>query len=193
MLPNHESLLTRLSQISILLSRSISRRWSLCQNGKECTVDQEAGNLHFEATQEQIRLYLPRNGAERDMCLKTKVPKRLMKYFEIDEPGSEAILNSIINLQYIRSVVNALQDDGIVTVDGLEAPQLPEQDDDSDTESELRSAFNSALVLTPDTTPRPSPAAARASIFGTWTPSGRNLLPQSAGSKSEQQLHDSTP
>ena len=152
----HEALLARLESFTVMTSRNLSRRLSVFQYAREHVVELQTGSIHLSTEADQLKLFLPRKGSERDLCLRKDVPKSIMRYLGISDRGAEAILIHIITIPSLRSIAAILEDEGIVEVDGLQISTQVEDDDDSDTESMLSTTLNSALVITPASTPRPS-------------------------------------
>lgn len=146
----------RLQTVSVLTSSSISRQLSLFQYGREVIVDLEAGSIHLKTEDEGLQIYLPWRGGDRDLCLKSQIPKRMMSFLGITDPAAEAVLGNIINLKRLSSVVALLQNEGVVDVDGLTPTDLDDEDEHSDNESEVNT-LGSTLVMTPASTPRPTP------------------------------------
>lgn len=144
----------RLQTASVLTSSSITKRLSLFQYGREIIVDQEAGSIHMNTEDNLIQLYLPRRKSDRDFCLINQVPKAMMKFLGVSDRVAEALLCNVIQLNRLRSVVKALQSEGVVEVDGLTPIDL--EDENSDDESVV-STFGPTLVMTPASTPRPTP------------------------------------
>jgi hypothetical protein len=150
----HNDLMRRLQTVSVLTSSSITNCLSLFQYGREITVDQDACSIHLNTEDNRIQLYLPRRRSDRDFCLINQVPKTMMKFLGVSDRGAEALLCNIIKLDRLRSVVMALQSEGVVEVDGLTPIDL--EDENSEDDSVL-TTFGSTLMMTPASTPRPTP------------------------------------
>jgi hypothetical protein len=138
----------------VLTSSGISRRLSLFYYGREIVLESESGSIHLSTEGDSLKLYVPSTRSKRDLCLKSQVPKRLMKFLGVIDPGTEALLSSIINLNSLRSVVQLLEDEGVVDIDGIMPNDLNLGDDDSDTESQF-STIAPFSVMTPSSTPSP--------------------------------------
>jgi hypothetical protein len=147
--------MAQLKNATVLTSSGISRRLSLFRYGREIVVEQESGSIHLSTEGDRMKLYIPKRRSDRDLCLKSQVPKRLVKFLGVTEPGAEALLSNIINLNTMRSVLQLLEDEGVINIHGVVPDETAMEDEDSDTESQLNSIMSSTR-LTPST-PRSAP------------------------------------
>ncbi|KAF2459569.1 hypothetical protein BDY21DRAFT_317672 [Lineolata rhizophorae] len=121
-------------------SDGISKTMTLFQYDKFIKIGGKKSNFHLDDNGDQLRLYVPKNRTDRDLCFLRQLPKRLVAFLSITEPKAESIIQSILNCSGLPIVDEILNDEGIVEVEGIDRPA------ESDIESEQLSENEAALT-----------------------------------------------
>ncbi|KAL8786867.1 MAG: hypothetical protein Q9195_008024 [Heterodermia aff. obscurata] len=115
---HQESLYQRLRRARVYTSDNISSTVKLVLNSTTIATKTTHGSLHLEDNAEQIKLFVPRNTKEIELCYLTKVPERLVTYFGIEDAGAAKAFGDILRCS--PQVLNdVLETHGIVRVPGV--------------------------------------------------------------------------
>lgn len=133
------------------MSDGITKSITLVQYGKECTVECNKANLHFEEISGQLNVYVPRRKHDRQVCFSRQLPKKLLCHMSIEDNRAEPVVLGILQNESLSVVDEILKDAGIVEVEGVERPV--------DYSSEEESGYESG-TQTPISTPRTERSAA---------------------------------
>lgn len=134
----------------IYTSSCISMSLSISQGGRKVVVNQEQAYFHLKEENGILRLYVPKNRARRDVCLRTELPGAILRYLGA-HTSKVGELGNIITTPSLSSVNMLLELKGIIDVPGLEPPDHDSgYDSDSSDDGDTPSASSS---LTREATP----------------------------------------
>jgi len=129
---------------------------TLVQYGNPVTVKNSKANFHLEDRGDQIRLYVPRDTKDREVCFFRQLPRRLLSFFAISDTTAEAVICGILNSSSLVVVNEVLKDAGIIEVDGINRPLEPEvEEPQANDESVLESTETQSTESGP-VTPAPT-------------------------------------
>ena len=101
---------------------------TLRQNGQLHTVEQLKSKLHLDESNGTLKLYVPNDESDRELCYLQHLPKRLLRFLSISDPAAEAVISAIMNSSRFSVVDEILKDAGIFEIEGIE--RLVEVDED---------------------------------------------------------------
>ena len=176
-------------------SDGILKTVTLSHQGPPIVVEGAKGNLHIEQDNNQVRLYVPRNRRDRELCYLTQLPKKLVAHLAIIDPTAVKVFGDILKASPLV-LDDVLKDHGIVQVPGVEPFQPTGSGETTgnfdETEREERDNDEEDSEATPSTSSPPQlPSTSRlqaSSLFGrnhTRSSSSENgLFPSTAQSPS---------
>ena len=167
------------------MSDGIGRSLQITQNGRNIEGASSRANFHLEETDGALRLYLPKDEVERDVCLESDLPRRLCVFLSISDPGAPGVTGGVFRKDKLAVIDKILENAGVGQVDCDFAAldeELGAPEDESDVET-LVEATRNVRLSTPSSGPRP------------YTPSGRaRWAERQSGSASAKDVRDiSTP
>ena len=77
------------------MSDGISLLLQITQNGRSIESASSQSNFHFEEAESALRLYLPKNEAERDVCFEFDLPSRLCTFLGITDPAASGVIGGV--------------------------------------------------------------------------------------------------
>ena len=157
------------------VSGGIRQLLQITQSGRTFESTSSRANFHIEEDRGMLRLYLPKDEIEFDICLESDLPRRLCAFLNITDPGATSVVGSVFRKDNLAVIDKVLEKAGVSQVDcdfaALDA-ELGSVDDDLDTET-LVEAVSSVGISSPGPRPR------------LYTPSGRTRWNESQSSNTE--------
>lgn len=99
---------------------------TLVQNGTPVTVKTSKAKFHLDERGDRVRLYVPRDTCDREVCFLRQLPRRLLSFLAIADTTAEAVICGILKSSSLVIVDEVLKDAGIIEVDGINRPLEPE-------------------------------------------------------------------
>ena len=79
----------------VYVSDGIRRSLQITQGGRKIQSTSSRADFHFEEAECGLRLYLPKDEADRDVCLEFDLPRRLRTFLGITDPGASGIIGGM--------------------------------------------------------------------------------------------------
>lgn len=117
--PQDLTLYNRLLATNVYRSSGITNNLTVSTDGSVVTVADARDNLHIEDDKAQLRLYVPNDDHERELCYLSQMPMRLVSYLAISDPAAIKIVSDIIKTK-LSLLGHLLDAYGIVPVPGIE-------------------------------------------------------------------------
>ena len=139
------------------MSDGIGRSLQITQNGRSIEGASSRANFHFEETDGALRLYLPKDEVERDVCFESDLPRRLCVFLSITDPGAPGVIGGVFRKDNPGVIDKILENAGVGQVDCDFAAldkELGGSEDESDVET-LVEATSNVRLSTPSSGPRP--------------------------------------
>ena len=77
------------------MSDGIRLLLQITQDGCSIESASSRANFHFEEAESALRLYLPKDEAERDVCFESDLPRRLCTFLGITDPGAPGVIGGV--------------------------------------------------------------------------------------------------
>ena len=167
----------------VYVSDGIRRSLQITQDGRSIESASSRADFHFEEAGSALRLYLPKDQAERDVCFESDLPRRLCTYLGITDPGASAIVGGVFRKDNPVVIDRILEKAGVSQSD-CDFAALDEEFGPSEAESDVETlveATSNIRLSTPSSAPR------------SCTPSGRARWREGRpGSDSAEAVRDET-
>ncbi|KAF5878202.1 uncharacterized protein Bfra_000367 [Botrytis fragariae] len=131
-----------LQTLEVFTSESITKEVSIVQNKKITSVKVHTAFLHIAQDNNQLKLYVPKEQRQREVCLSRQLPIELLKHLGVPNFRRGAELGSIIRATSSFAINAILDSDGIIDVPGI----FPSEDY---SESEPSTSDASQVVASP--------------------------------------------
>lgn len=112
-----------LRNLEVFTSESISKEVSIAQNKKITSVKLHTAFLHITQDDNQLKLYVPKERRQREVCLSRHLPIELLKYLGVPNFRKGAELGSVIRATSSFAIDAILDSDGIIDVPGIFPPE----------------------------------------------------------------------
>ena len=145
------------------MSDGIRLSLQITQDGRSIVSASSGANFHFEEAESALRLYLPKDEAERDVCFESDLPRRLCTFLGIIDPCALGVIGGVFRKDNPVVINKILEKAGVSQIDCDFAAldnELGASEAVSDVETLVEATSNIRLSA-PDSGPRP------------YTPSGR--------------------
>ncbi|KAL8930620.1 MAG: hypothetical protein Q9208_000491 [Pyrenodesmia sp. 3 TL-2023] len=156
------SLYRKLKRAMVYVSDGIRRSLQITQRGRSIEGASSRANLHLEEAEGALRLYLPKDEVERDVCFESDLPRRLCNFLGVTDPGAPGIIGAVFRKDNPIVIDKILENAGVGQVD-CDFAALDEELGTSDAGSDVETlveATSNVRLPTPGSVPRQ------------WTPSG---------------------
>ena len=112
------------------------------------TVEGASCTLHIADENDQLRLYVPVDEDEREICYLDQIPAKLLAYLAITNPAAVEMIGNVIKASRSSLLDRLLRDRGIVQVPGVEYKTPPVLEDPSNlTRAELPGTHTEPTTL----------------------------------------------
>ncbi|KAF7906551.1 hypothetical protein EAF00_000830 [Botryotinia globosa] len=120
---NSRSAYDLLQTLEVFTSESITKQVSITQNKKIISVKvHTAWFLHIAQDNNQLKLYVPKEQRQREVCLSRQLPIELLKHLGVPNFRKGAKLGSVIRATSSDAIDSILDSDGIIDVPGIFRP-----------------------------------------------------------------------
>ena len=142
--PTDKSLFDRFRDIEVCVSDTIVKTVTISLEGLEpVTIEGEKAKLHIEETNNHLKIFVPQERRDRELCFVTVLPDRLAAYLGIREREAVKVFGDLLNGN--TSILDdILEEHGIVPLPWTEPANQENLENDEEDVSEAR----------PDLTPR---------------------------------------
>ncbi|TGO51966.1 hypothetical protein BOTNAR_0339g00020 [Botryotinia narcissicola] len=111
-----------LQTLEVFTSESITKEVSITQNKKIISVKVHTAFLHIAQDKNQLKLYVPKEQRQREVCLSRQLPIELLKHLGVPNFRKGAELGSVIRATSSFAIDAILDSDGIIDVPGIFPP-----------------------------------------------------------------------
>ena len=166
---------------TVYVSDSIGRSLQITQNGRSIEGASSRASFHFEETDGVLRLYIPKDEVEREVCFESDLPRRLCMFLSITDPGAPGVIGGVFRKDNLAVIDRILENAGTGQVDCDFAAldeELGAPEDELDVETPVE-ATSYVRLSTTSSGPRP------------YTPSGwARWGERQSGSASAEDVRD---
>ncbi|KAL8736556.1 MAG: hypothetical protein Q9181_002384 [Wetmoreana brouardii] len=158
------SLHRRFKRAIVYVSDGIRRSLQITQRGRCIEGALSRANFHFEEAEGALRLYLPKDEVECDVCFESDLPRRLCTFLGVTDPGAPGIVGAVFRKDNPTVIDRILENAGVGQVDCDFAAldeELGTSEAGSDVETLVHATSNISLS-TPSSVPRPCTPSGRA-------------------------------
>lgn len=138
------SLYKNIKCATVYVSDGIRRSLQIVQHGRTIEGASSRANFHLEEVEGALRLYLPKDEVERDVCLEFDLPHRLCHFLSVTDDKAPGIIGGVYRKDKQMVIEKILENAGVgqvdcdfVALDG--ALGDPEVDSDAETVVETAS------------------------------------------------------
>ena len=137
------TLYRKFKRATVYVSDGIRRSLQIIQRGRTIEGASSRANFHFEEVEGALRLYLPKDEVERDVCLEFDLPHRLCSFLGITDEKAPGIIGGVYRKDNQTVIERILENAGVGQVDCDFAAMdgvLEDPEADSDVETLVESA-----------------------------------------------------
>ena len=141
----------------VYVSDGIRHSLQITQDGRSIESASTRANFHFEEAECALRLYLPKDEAERDVCFESDLPRSLCTFLGITDPGASGVIGSVFRKDNPVVIDRILEKAGVSQID-CDFSALDEELGVSEVESDVATVVKAAItnrLSTPSSGPRP--------------------------------------
>lgn len=168
----------------VYVSDGIRRSLQITQDGRSIESVSSRADFHFEEAECALRLYLPKDEAERDVCFESDLPRRLCTFLGITDAGALGVIGSVFRKDKPVVIDRILEKAGVSQID-CEFAALDEELGMSKAESDVETLIETTSTISlsnPSSGPRP------------YTPSGwAQWRERHSGNESVEDVREGTP
>ena len=111
------SLYRKLKAGKIFVRDDIRRSLRITQSGHSVEGAPTRANFHLEEAGGALRLYLPKDDAERDICFESDLPRTFCSFFGVKDPAAPGVIGGVFRKDKTTVIEKILENAGIVYVD----------------------------------------------------------------------------
>ena len=151
------SLYRKFKRTMVYVSDGIRRSLQITQDGRSIESASSRAEFHFEEAESALRLYLPKDEAERDVCFESDLPRRLCTFLGIIDPGASGVIGSVFRKDNPVVIDRILEKAGVSQID-CDLAALDEELRMSEAESDVETlveATSNIRLSSPNSGPRP--------------------------------------
>ncbi|KAL8908951.1 MAG: hypothetical protein Q9207_000527 [Kuettlingeria erythrocarpa] len=101
----------------VYVSDGISRSLRITQRGRSIESASNRANLHFEETGGALRLYLPKDEVDRDVCFESDLPRRLCTFLSFVDKAAAGVFGAVLRKDNPLVIDRILENAGVGQVD----------------------------------------------------------------------------
>ena len=139
------------------MSDGITCSLQITQNGRSIEGASSRANFHLEEAEGALRLYLPKDEVEREICFESDLPRRLCTFLGITDSGAPSVIGGVFRKDKPVVIDKILENAGVGQVD-CDFTALDEELEASGTESDVETlveATSNIRLSTTSSGPRP--------------------------------------
>ncbi|KAL8763201.1 MAG: hypothetical protein Q9184_000918 [Pyrenodesmia sp. 2 TL-2023] len=107
------SLYRKFKRATVYVSDDIRRSLQIMQGGRSIEGASSRANLHLEEAEGALRLYLPKDEVERDVCFESDLPRRLCIFLNVTDPGAPGIIGAVFRKDKLIVIEKILENAGV--------------------------------------------------------------------------------
>ncbi|KAL8701070.1 MAG: hypothetical protein Q9201_005112 [Fulgogasparrea decipioides] len=111
------SLYRKFKRAIVYVSDGIRRSLQIMQSGRCIEGALSRANFHFEEAEGALRLYLPKDEVECDVCFESDLPRRLCTFLGVTDPGAPGIIGAVFRKDNPIVIDKILENAGVGQVD----------------------------------------------------------------------------
>lgn len=141
----------------VYVSDGIRRSLQITQDGRRIESASSRADFHFEEAEGGLRLYLPKDEAERDVCFESDLPRRLCTFLGITDPSASGVIGGVFRKDNPVVIDRILEKAGVSQND-CDFAALDEELGTSEAESDVDHVVETTSNIrlsTPSSGPRP--------------------------------------
>jgi len=101
----------------VYVSDGIRRSLQIAQDGRSIESASSRANFHFEEAEDALRLYLPKDEVERDVCLESDLPRTVCTFLSITDSGAPGVIGAVFRKDNPAVIDKILENAGVGQVD----------------------------------------------------------------------------
>lgn len=101
----------------VYVSDSIRRSLQIMQGGRSIESASSRADFHFDEAESALRLYLPKDEADRDVCLEFDLPRRLCTFLGITDLGALGVIGGMFRKDNPVVIDRILEKAGVSQLD----------------------------------------------------------------------------
>ena len=101
----------------VYVSDGIRRSLQITQGRRSVEGASSRANFHLEEAEGALRLYLPKDEIERDVCFESDLPRRLCKFLSISDSGAPGVIGGVFRKDNPIVIDKILEHAGVGQVD----------------------------------------------------------------------------
>ncbi len=149
----------------VYVSDGIRRSLQITQGGRSIESASSRADFHFEEADSGLRLYLPKNEADRDVCLEFDLPRRLCTFLGITDPGASGVIGGIFRKDSPFVIDRILEKAGVSQIEEIAALDEELGGPEAEWDVEIPVEATSNIRLSP---PSPGPRPYTPSGWSGW-------------------------
>lgn len=119
------------------MSDGIGQSLQIKQDGYSIEGASSRANFHLEESDGILRLYLPKDEVERDVCFESDLPRKLCAFLGITDPGAPGLIGSVFRKDNPAVIAKILENAGVGQIDiGSVPPDEESEPSDAHSDSE---------------------------------------------------------
>lgn len=111
------TLYRKFKNATVYVSDGIKRSLQMTQDGRRIEGASSRANFHFEEVEGALRLYLPKDEVERDVCFESDLPRRLCIFLNITDPGASGVIGGVFRKDNPAVIDKILENAGVGRVE----------------------------------------------------------------------------
>ena len=155
------SLHRKFKSATVYVSDGIRQSLQIRQNGLTVEGASSRANFHVKESDGLLRLYLPKDEVERDVCFESDLPRKLCLFLGITDPSAPGLIGSVFRKDNPAVIAKILEKAGIGQID-LGSPLPDEGSEPSAADSDVETLVEATSNIRRSTPPL-SQTACRAS------------------------------
>lgn len=134
----HEEIFANLQTLSVYRSDKITRTLTIRQYPDTITIPQDQADLHFDAScDDHLRIYVPTKKHAFHRCWPQQIYPKFKSWLGISDRSADAILLTIFTKgDKLQAIDEALEWEGIISIEGVHKPERSDQSSSEDEDSE---------------------------------------------------------
>lgn len=158
------SLYRKFKRAMVYVSDSIRRSLQIIQRGRSIEGATSRANFHIEEAEGALRLYLPKDEVDSDVCFESDLPRKLCTFLSVTDPGALGIIGAVFRKDNPIVIDKILANAGVGQVD-CDFAALDVELGTSEAGSDVDTLVNATSDITlsaPSSVPRPCTPSGRA-------------------------------
>jgi len=101
----------------VYVSDGIRHSLQIAQDGRSIESASSRANFHLEEAEGALRLYLPKDEVQRDICFESDLPRRVCTFLSITDSGAPGVIGAVFRKDKPAVIDKILENAGVGQVD----------------------------------------------------------------------------